>query len=70
MEDRVRDVEVKVAVIETQMEVMTSALKENTAAINGFNDTLNKFKGGSAVLIGAAMFIGSILTIVISWFKD
>ena len=69
MEDRVRNLEITVAVMGTQLSDMKEAIERNTEAQQQVALALAAVKGGKAVLVGVGLALGSIISMLISWFK-
>ena len=69
MEDRVRNLEITVAVMGTQLSDMKEAIERNTEAQQQVALALAAVKDGKAVLVGVGLALGSIISMLISWFK-
>lgn len=52
VEERIRQLEIDVAVVKSQMQALTEAVQENTKAQIHLADIMSRSKGAWAVLIG------------------
>lgn len=69
MEERVRNVELAVAVMKSEMASLKEAVEKNTAAQREVALALASLKGGKAVLVSIAIGATSLVGLLISWFK-
>lgn len=69
MEDRVRDLELSVAVIKSEMSALKDAVEKNTEAQQQVALALAGFKGGKAVLLSVGIAVFSVIGLLVSWLK-
>ncbi len=69
MEDRIHELEIKVAVMEDRMMSLTTAVEKNTAAQQQVAEALASIKGGKAVFISLVVAAFSVIGLIVSWVK-
>lgn len=69
MEERVHGLEIKVAVMEERIAGLISAVDKNTAAQEKVALAIASLRGGKAVIFGISVVLGSVASMLISWFK-
>lgn len=69
MEDRVRELEISVAVIKTEMKSLTDAVAANTAAAERLAVVLSGIKGAKATIAVIALIIVSLADFAMRFWK-
>ena len=70
VDERLRNLEITVAVIKHEMASLTSAVEANTTAQNRVAESMAQLKGAKVVIISIVIAIFSLVTLAVSWFKD
>jgi hypothetical protein len=69
MEDRIRGLEVSVAVIQNELSGLKEAVEKNTLAQQQVALALASLRGGKAVMVSMAVAAVSLAGLLLSWLK-
>lgn len=69
VDERIRNLEITVAIIKHELASLTKAVEENTTAQKQVAEAMATIKGGKAVLVSIVITVFSLITLAVSWIK-